>query len=1189
MMGKIGQYFYHIHHKMHNIFSHHHSHGENVNIQTGSQDDNINIDDTNGDVHVRSGSSDDKVVVDDTWGNVHIKSGSGDDHVDVDDTKGNVWVKSGSGDDHLIVDDTGGNVHIKSYSGDDDICVSDTECDVNIHSGSGDDQVYIDDTESNVWVKSGSGDDQLKITNTQGDVWTDGGSGDDKIKIIDTDGNVDAKGRSGDDHIYIKDVDGNVHVNAGSGDDYVKVDDVSGSSHIKGGSGDDHLKGGSQDDFIKAGSGDDFFDGGEGSDHAYGESGDDIGYFDHNKAESNDFDVYDGGSGYCDKLIIDLRNMSFDDLQALGFVSFAVYKEAIEAYFNQAINKMVDFSQMQTGAFNLFAKDFEQIMVLFDDNEPENLPPNVSLDNIITELPENTDTMTRIKVADIVITDDGIGTNHLSLSGPDAGSFEIDGFELFLKAGVMLDFEDPMFNSYSVNVDVDDPSVGINPDDSTNLTLNITNINEPITDITLTEMSFDLDTLGDALGTLMVFDADGNNTAALSLLEELINGVQAMDMAMMPIFRLEIDGGALKLKDGEQFDSSVDKTLSVKVMADDGEGSTRTEAFHKVLSTGGLPFFSANFDVSTLDGSNGFVIKGINKFDFSGYSVSHAGDINDDGITDLIVGAPGAEGTAAESGESYVIFGRDTPFAASIDLSTFIGGSGAEGYAIFNIDLVNVNSGDMLGFTVSNAGDVNHDGIDDFILGAPNADPGSNVDAGESYVVFGGAGVGATGAFDLFTLNGANGFVINGATAGDLAGRSVGSAGDVNGDGIDDILISAPAAEPFGTLSGEAYVVYGKDTAMDGNFAASLDLSTLNGSNGFKISGIETAAELGWHIHGAGDINNDGLQDLIIGAPSSSPSIPLMSAGRSYVIFGNDGGFGASFDLTTLDGTNGFVIDGLNANDNLGYSVSSAGDVNGDGIDDLIVSAPGAGNGTSYVIFGKDTAMAGDFLTHFDLSTLNGSNGFALTTGIGFTASGTSVSSAGDITGDGYDDLIIGAEEGTVVVYGASSFAATVDLTLLDGTNGFMVDGLVPNFSLSGAFVSQAGDVNDDGIDDLMIGVRDAISDPENVSGTIQAGETYVIFGQTAFAVNTFMGMNTIQDNFIYHAGDDKVIISQFEDGLDLVDLTLNTGLTFADLDFTDNGMGGTLITSSLFDPFDQIEVLDVSPGSLSSDDFIFS
>jgi len=108
---------------------------------------------------------------------------------------------------------------------------------------------------------------------------------------------------------------------------------------------------------------------------------------------------------------------------------------------------------------------------------------------------------------------------------------------------------------------------------------------------------------------------------------------------------------------------------------------------------------------------------------------------------------------------------------------------------------------------VSSAGDVNDDGVDDLLIGAPRA----NTWVGESYVVFGGAFLGSGGTIDLDSLDGTNGFVLNGIGRGDNSGRGVSSAGDVNGDGIDDLIIGASGADPNGNLSaGESYVVFGR-------------------------------------------------------------------------------------------------------------------------------------------------------------------------------------------------------------------------------------------------------------------------------------------------------------------------------------------------------------------------------------------
>ena len=432
-----------------------------------------------------------------------------------------------------------------------------------------------------------------------------------------------------------------------------------------------------------------------------------------------------------------------------------------------------------------------------------------------------------------------------------------------------------------------------------------------------------------------------------------------------------------------------------------GAGPNGSTSGQNYVVFGSSTGFRASLDLSTLNGINGFKINGVAAGDLSGYSVSCAGDINGDGIDDIIIGANLADPTGTLSGQSYLIFGRASGFSPSLDLSTLNGSNG------FKIN--GIAPGDRSGTSVSRAGDVNSDGIDDLIIGARSASP-NGTSSGQSYVVFGRKD-GFSSDFDLATLNGSNGFIINGEAEGDNSGVSVSDAGDINGDGIDDLIVGAstgpigPAPfNPNNSSSGKSYVIFGKR----GGLSSSIELSTLDGSDGFKINGISPDDRSGYAVSNAGDINGDGLDDLLIGSYFSSPN-GISYAGQSYVVFGSRNGFDANLDLSALNGSNGFKINGIAEFDVSGAALSSAGDVNGDGLDDLLIGAPyaspnGFKSGQSYVVFGSRNGFSADF----DLANLNGSNGFKINGILPVDIAGVAVSTAGDVNGDGFDDLLIG-------------------------------------------------------------------------------------------------------------------------------------------------------------------------------------
>ncbi|MBT8070787.1 MAG: integrin alpha [Gammaproteobacteria bacterium] len=506
-----------------------------------------------------------------------------------------------------------------------------------------------------------------------------------------------------------------------------------------------------------------------------------------------------------------------------------------------------------------------------------------------------------------------------------------------------------------------------------------------------------------------------------------------------------------------------------------------TLAIGLILATGTVnAAFPAQLELSGLNGSNGFTINGVSAGDYSGTSVSMAGDINGDGVEDLVIGAPYASTNAEYAGAAYVIFGSDLGFPNPLNLSSL---DGSNGFVING-----TSAGDYSGASVSAGGDINGDGIDDLLIGAPGSSP-YEAYAGASYVVFG-SGQAWNSAVELSSLDGGNGFAINGAAAYDESGVSVSAAGDINGDGVDDLIIGAPYAG-----SGAAYVVFGR--AVGETWDSALELSGLNGSNGFVINGASPGASFGVSVSAAGDVNNDNTDDLVIGAIFASNDAG--ATGAAYVVFGSSEAWSSPFDISGLDGNNGIVVNGMSAGDNTGIAVGAAGDINVDGMDDLIIGASladpnGDGSGASYVVFGSGEAWT----SPFSLAGLNGANGFVINGVSTGDNSGISVGAAGDINVDGKDDLAIGAPfadpngessgAGYVVFGSDEAWTSTLNLSGLNGANGFVFNGVNAGDG-AGVSVNGAGDINGDGFDDLVTGAL--LADP---NGT-DSGASYVIFG----------------------------------------------------------------------------------------------
>lgn len=455
--------------------------------------------------------------------------------------------------------------------------------------------------------------------------------------------------------------------------------------------------------------------------------------------------------------------------------------------------------------------------------------------------------------------------------------------------------------------------------------------------------------------------------------------------------------------------------------------------------------------ITQIPGTRGVRIAGLSTGDALGYSVAAIGDINGDGQADIAIGAPGRDRSGAtDVGAVYVVYGRAT--LTTIDLNQLNGGTGG-----FMITANSAISGARLGSAVSSAGDFNGDGRGDLLIGSDlNTFAGGSASA--AFIVFGRASnTPFPAALDISALSGSVGvgLVAEGLNQDFGSDWALGGGGDVNADGFDDVIIGAARAGS----GGRAYVIYGRATT-----ATPIAVGALSASTGVRISAASGA--LGRAVALGGQMNSDTFADIGVGNPG-----PVGALGAAHIIFGGNN-LGATIDVSTLNGGNGFTVTGgASAGEQIGVPLRFAGDPNGDTPQDVLIGALGsAAARRAYLVYGN----FGGFSDIVPVNSLNQQTGLHMVAsgeGAGFAAD-----NLGDINDDNIDDFAVvadtaGGGAGRVyVLYGNTDLPAQLSLPAIDSdaTLGEVFTGS----SGAGAMrLSSAGKFDGDSRDDFLIAV----------------------------------------------------------------------------------------------------------------------